>query len=210
MKTSLIKTSLQTLSLSTLFIPNKPEIYLKHEAYGLIFPTPVSVWVDPIGTASDGSETTFVYHEIDSGDAGCEFPLGYMYPEIFFSLAFTMIASASGFRQPDLALTSFDCSLESPSTGGCVYAALDDETGTSIDTVTETGLQVSFIEIPISAPTQTAGSTPSESGSGTGSATGSDSAHSTGNPQNGAASILSQLNPRLFVFIGLVGFSLVY
>lgn len=29
------------------------------------FPT---VWVEPIGTASDGSETTFIFNEIDSGD----------------------------------------------------------------------------------------------------------------------------------------------
>ncbi|KAJ3794621.1 hypothetical protein GGU11DRAFT_795466 [Lentinula aff. detonsa] len=140
-------------------------------------PSPTA-WVDPLGTASDGSETTYIYNEIDSGDAAL-FGDAQTGTEVV-TTSFTMIASASGFRIPDVASMSAVCTLESSDSGGCVYVAPADENGTSLVTVTETGLPVSFFEVAIPAATQAA----------SGSSSGSPSAATSGTAgaQNGVAS----------------------
>ncbi|KAJ3744480.1 hypothetical protein DFH05DRAFT_1525531 [Lentinula detonsa] len=140
-------------------------------------PSPTA-WVDPLGTASDGSETTYIYNEIDSGDAAL-FGDAQTGTEVV-TTSFTMIASASGFRIPDVASMSAVCTLESSDSGGCVYIAPADVGGTSLVTVTETGLPVSFYEVAISAATQAA----------SGSSSGSPSAATSGTAgaQNGVAS----------------------
>ncbi|KAJ3714876.1 hypothetical protein DFJ43DRAFT_1103116 [Lentinula guzmanii] len=142
----------------------------------LSIPSPTA-WVDPLGTASDGSETTFIYNEIDSGDAAL-FGDAQTGTEVV-TTSFTMIASASGFRIPDVASMSAVCTLESSDSGGCVYIAPADVGGTSLVTVTETGLPVSFYEVAISAATQAA----------SGSSSGSPSAATSGTAgaQNGVA-----------------------
>ncbi|KAJ4477271.1 hypothetical protein J3R30DRAFT_3404651 [Lentinula aciculospora] len=144
----------------------------------LSIPSPTA-WVDPLGTASDGSETTFIYNEIDSGDAA-------LFGDVLtgtevVTTSFTMIASASGFRIPDVGSVSADCTLESSNTGGCVYVGQADVDGTSLVTVTETGLPVSFYEVPISTATQAASGSGSDSPSSTATASGTAAAN------NGAA-----------------------
>ncbi|KAJ3881019.1 hypothetical protein F5051DRAFT_135120 [Lentinula edodes] len=133
----------------TLWLPLPPDDG-SGETDSLTIPTPTA-WVDPLGTASDGSETTFLYNEVDSGDAAL-FGDVQTGTEVV-TTSFTMIASASGFRMPDILSMSAECTLESSNTGGCVYVALADVDGTSLVTVTETGLPVSFYEVPISAAT---------------------------------------------------------
>ncbi|KAJ3777156.1 hypothetical protein FB446DRAFT_204926 [Lentinula raphanica] len=150
-----------------------------------------TAWVDPIGTASDGSETTFVYNEVDSGDAAIfgDVQTG----TTVVTTSFTLVASASGFRVPDVASASVECILESSDTGGCIYIAQADADGTSLVTVTETGFPVSFYEVPISAAT-------SESGSGSPTSTGSPP--ETTGAQN--AGLLNQpVNLYLLGFIGV-------
>ncbi|KAF9059422.1 hypothetical protein BDP27DRAFT_1371508 [Rhodocollybia butyracea] len=211
-----MKTSLSFVSLSTLFIAINAQSSLTifapvpTDTNGsplAAVPPSLSFWVDPVGTASDGSETTYLYHEIDSGDA-------FLFGDFASTVAttsFTMIASASGYKMPDLDSMSFDCTLESSNTGGCVYVAPADEGGTSLVTVSETGLPITFIDIPISAATQTAGSSPSGSGSGTASPTGGNTApSSTSNPKNGAASILSSPGSTFFGLMVAIGFTLVF
>lgn len=47
----------------TLAFPADPD----SESDGGSLPSP-TIWADPIGTASDGSATTYILNEIDSGD----------------------------------------------------------------------------------------------------------------------------------------------
>ncbi|KIK70598.1 hypothetical protein GYMLUDRAFT_32642 [Collybiopsis luxurians FD-317 M1] len=148
-------------------------------------PTPTA-WVNPLGTAADGSETTFLYNEVDSGDAG-------LFGDVqsgttVVTTSFTMIASASGIRIPNLDSVSAECTLESPNTGGCVYVAAADVGDTSLVTVTETGLPVSFFEVPISSNSGVPSSTDSSSGSSTPSS-GSSTSSSTGGAHNGSQSV---------------------
>ncbi|KAH7877212.1 hypothetical protein F5879DRAFT_1056097 [Lentinula edodes] len=154
-----LMTIVQAQNSLTLWLPLPPDDG-SGETDSLTIPSPTA-WVDPLGTASDGSETTFLYNEVDNGDAAL-FGDVQTGTEVV-TTSFTMIASASGFRMPDIASMSAECTLESSNTGGCVYIGLADVDGTSLVTVTETGLPVSFYEVPISAATGSSVDSPSSS-----------------------------------------------
>jgi len=161
-------------------------------------PTP-TVWADPIGTASGGSETTYVINEIDSGDAA-------LFGDVqsgttVVTTSFTVVASASGFRFTNIASISGDCTLGPSSSVGCVEVGQADVNQTDLVTFTETG-SASALEVSISAPTQAA-----TGGSGS---SGSSSPSSTAGAKNGAVQL--GLGPRFLGFVSaglLVGVSVV-
>lgn len=125
-------------------------------------------------------------------------------------LAFTVIASASGYIFPDLDSVSAACTLDSSNSVECVEVGAADVGETGLVTITETGSASLFV-VPISAPTQTATSgsgassssgspSGSRSPSGSGSSTGSSSPSSTGSA-SGSKNGAGQVGPR---FLGLI------
>ncbi|KAF5366939.1 hypothetical protein D9757_010837 [Collybiopsis confluens] len=174
------------------------------DAFSIATPT---AWANPIGTAADGSETTFLYNEIDGVEGGLfgDIPTG---TATVATTSFTVVASASGFRIPDLDSVSAECTLDSSNSGGCVYVDVAEVGQTSLVTVSEPGLSFSVYEIPISSPvlaveTTSTGTVSFTTGSSTSSS--SSTAHNGARPaQQLTPFIIGSLVAGLYMGVSLV------